>query len=419
MNILTTLFYIITFIVLTAGFLMLVYYPLALIAELRPRHAPVFDTPNPLVSIVVPAYNEEKVIANCVKSIESSSYQNFEIILVDDGSTDQTLQIMRRYENPPRVQVIAQKNSGKAAALNRGFQQAKGEILFFVDADGLFTHSTIREMLNAFTSEKVGAVCGNDYPINQDNAQTKLYCLQTHVGTGFVRRALAEINCLPIVSGNCGAFRRNVLSWPFLRLGKEAEPYINGFIGEDLELTWRIHRAGYRVNFAPHAIVRAEVPSSISALWKQRVRWARGLLQTVNLHKDMFFSTKYGMLGMYLPINFFNMVINPILQLLIVLLVIILAAAGFSPIQLHILSILLWVGLSGALFTVIFSIALDHAWKDLRFFYVIPLWVPYSLMMDAVDIWAIFLELRKAESKWNKFERTGIISGRPTVKPKK
>jgi len=259
----------------------------------------------------------------------------------------------------------------------------------------------------------VGAVCGNDYPLNQNNPLTKLYCLQTHVGTGFVRRALAEINCLPIVSGNCGAFRRSVLAWPFIRLGKEGEPYLKGFIGEDLELTWRVHRAGYRVNFAPRAIVRAEVPSTVKMLWKQRVRWARGLLQTVTLHRDMFFNRKYGMLGWYLPINFFNMVIIPILQLLIVFLVILLAAAGFSPIQLNILNIILWVGLSGALFTVIFSIALDRAWKDLKFFYVIPLWVPYSLLMDVVTIWAIILELSGTEAKWNKFERTGVNSRRP------
>jgi poly-beta-1,6-N-acetyl-D-glucosamine synthase len=406
-------------VVIAAGTIMLVYYPLALIAELRPRHAPVFDTPEPLVSIIVPAYNEEKVIANCVKSIESSGYRNFEIILVDDGSTDQTLQIMRRYENPPQVQVIAQPNGGKASALNHGFQQARGEILFFVDADGIFSHSTIREMLNAFTSKKVGAVCGNDAPRNLNNVITRLYALQTHVGTGFVRRALALINCLPIISGNCGAFRRSVLSWPFLRLGKQGEPYIKGFIGEDLELTWRVHRAGYRVAFAPRAIIRTEVPSSVSALWKQRVRWARGLLQTVKIHREMFFNMKYGMLGLYLPINFFNMVINPILQLLIILLVIIMAAAGFSPIQLDILSLILWVGLGGALFTVFFSIALDRAWKDLKYFYVIPFWVPYSLMMDMVDIWAIILELRGAESRWNKFERTGVISGRPAARNKK
>jgi len=413
MDIVLILFYMITFVVMTEGTLMLAYYPLAIVAELRPRRAPVFDTATPLVSVIVPAYNEEKVIGNCIKSIQSSDYPNFEIILIDDGSTDRTFTVMRRSENPPRVRVITQPNNGKASALNRGFQLAKGEILFFVDADGLFTRSTIREMLSGFTSAKVGAVCGNDHPANLDTLLTKLYCLQTHVGTGFVRRALAEINCLPIVSGNCGAFRRSVLTWPFTRLGGEAEPFVNGFIGEDLELTWRVHRAGYRVNFAPRAIVRAEVPSTVKMLWKQRVRWARGLLQTVNLHRDMFFNFKYGRLGLYLPINFFNMVINPILQLLIIYLLILLVVAGLSPIQLGILNLILWLGLGGALFTVFFSIALNRAWADLKYFYVIPLWVPYSLMMDVITIWAVILELWGTDAKWNKFERTGVISGKP------
>lgn len=414
MNILLTLFYIITYIIIGVGLLMFAYFPLAIIAELRPHHPPVFDSPEPLVSIIVPAYNEEKVIANCVRSIEASHYKNFEIILVDDGSTDQTLQVMRRYENPSQVQVLTQPNSGKAAALNLGFQQSRGEILFFVDADGIFTHSTIQEMLNGFYSQKVGAVCGNDSPVNTNNLLTKLMSLQTHVGTGFVRRALAEVNCLPIVSGNCGAFRRSVMQWPFLPIGKEGEPYKEGFIGEDLELTWRVHRAGYKVNFAPRAIVKAEVPSTVKSLWKQRVRWARGLLQTVVLHWDMFLNRKYGALGFYLPINFFNMVINPILQLLIVFLVILLAIAGFSPVQLKILNLILWFGMAGAIFTVLFSIALDEAWKELKHFYVIPLWVPYSLMMDVVTVWAIILELRGTDAKWNKFERTGIRSGNPT-----
>jgi biofilm PGA synthesis N-glycosyltransferase PgaC len=412
MNTLLVLFSIISFVVIMLGTLMFAYYPLSILAELRPRSTPVFEHSSPLVSIIVPAYNEEKVIADCVKSIGNSNYTNYEIILVDDGSTDQTLQVMRQYENPPVVRVLSQPNSGKAAALNLGFQHAKGEILFFVDADGMFTQSTIREMLNRFTSEKVGAVCGNDAPRNLNNPITKLYALQTHVGTGFVRRALAEINCLPIISGNCGAFRRSVLDNPNVRLGEKGEPYIRGFIGEDLELTWRVHRAGYRVNFAPRAIIQTEVPSSVSALWKQRVRWARGLLQTVRLHGDMFFNPKYGALAFYLPINFFNMVINPILQLLIILLVILLTAAGFSPVPLNFLNIILWLGLGGALFTAFFAIALDGAWKDLKYFYVIPLWVPYSLMMDFVMIWAIILEILGKEAQWNKFERTGVITGR-------
>ena len=436
MNILIAFFYIITLVVVTAGTLMLAYFPLALIAELRPRHAPVFDTPYPLVSIIVPAYNEEKVIANCVNSILTSGYRHYEIILVNDGSSDGTHKEMLKFKDLPQVKVLTQRNAGKAAALNNGFRSSKGEVLFFVDADGIFIPGTIREMLLGFSSAKVGAVCGSDAPVNLDRPLPQLMAIQTHVGTGFVRRALAQINCLPIVSGNVGAFRRSVLEhtmnasgfpirssrdrfWPFLRTRKEGEPFTRGFIGEDLELTWRIHRAGYRVNFAPRAIVRAEVPSTVKNLWKQRVRWARGLLQTVKLHRDMFFNPKYGMLGFYLPINFFNMVIIPVLQLLVIFLVVFLTTVGYSPLQPGILNLLLWVGLTGALFTVLFSVALDRAWKDLKFFYMIPLWVPYSLLMNAVMVWAILLELWGTEAKWNKFERTGVVSGTPASRKEK
>jgi poly-beta-1,6-N-acetyl-D-glucosamine synthase len=429
MNILLAFFNILSLVIISVGALMIAYYPLAILFELRPRKNPVFKTPAPLVSIIVPAYNEEKVIANCVESILASRYKNYEVILVDDGSTDGTLKEMMKHEGAAKVKIIAQPNGGKASALNHGFQLSKGEILFFVDADGIFTPDTIREMLLAFNTAKIGAVCGNDAPVNLDRPLTQLMALQTHVGTGFVRRALAEINCLPIVSGNIGAFRRSVLErtmtpsgfpshsgpdrlWPFLRSRKEGEPLTKGFIGEDLELTWRIHKAGYRVNFAPRAVVLAEVPSTVKALWKQRVRWARGLLQTARIHHKLFFNRKLGPLGWYLPINYFNMVIIPIIQLLVILLVILFAFAGYSPIQPNTLSVILWLGLGGALFTVLFSIALDGALKDLRYFYAVFLWIPYSIMMDLVTIWAIILELRGKKAEWNKFERTGVISRR-------
>jgi cellulose synthase/poly-beta-1,6-N-acetylglucosamine synthase-like glycosyltransferase len=248
-------------------------------------------------------------------------------------------------------------------------------------------------------------------------------CIQTHVGTSFVRRALAQINCLPIISGNIGAFRKIALiqsvagpeneivlsedsNWPENIPG----PFRHGFIGEDLELTWRVHRAGYRVEFAPQAIVLAEVPSTLKALWRQRVRWARGLLQTVSLHKTMFFNFRYGLIGLYLPLNFFNQVITPMLQLILLALFIFLALSGHSPIQFTLVNFLLWFGLITAVFTTILAVILDKAWKDLIYLYILPLWVPYSLFMNAVMIWAIILEIRGTQANWNKLERTGVVS---------
>jgi biofilm PGA synthesis N-glycosyltransferase PgaC len=405
MSLALAVFYSLSFTVFSIGLLTLGYYPLSLIFALRkPSPAMFEDGPNPLVSVIVPGYNESKVVGNCVESILASEYPNFEIILVDDGSTDDTLSVMHSFAIDPRVQVIGKPNGGKASALNAGIAAARGEILFFVDADGLFTPSAIREMLNGFTSEKIGAVCGNDAPVNLDRIQTRLACIQTHVGTGFVRRALALVNCLPIVSGNIGAFRRNVI--------EKTGPFLEGFIGEDLELTWRVHKAGFRVNFAPRAVVLAEVPSTVKDLWKQRVRWARGLLQTISIHKKMMFNPRYGLFGIYLPIIVTSMIIIPLLQLLIVILLPVLVVTGQSPIPLSVFGIIGWLGLIMSLVATVFAIALNHAWKDLRYIYTVLFWVPYSLMMNVVTLWALILEIRGARSEWNKLDRTGVITRR-------
>jgi cellulose synthase/poly-beta-1,6-N-acetylglucosamine synthase-like glycosyltransferase len=433
MNILLVLFYLLSAAVMVSGGLALAYFPLAIFAELRSHRKSMYDHRKPLVSIIIPAYNESKVIVNCIESILSSNYDKVEIILVDDGSSDNTVELMKPYHNPPRVNVIAKPNGGKASALNLGYSQSRGEVLLFVDADGIFTPNTIEEMLRAFVDKKIGAICGMDAPVNLDRLLTRLMSVQAHVGTGLVRRALSELNCLPIVSGNVGAFRRTALERTIPLIQEEdllseikpvrnvepRGPFREGFIGEDLELTWRIHQAGFQVKFAPRALVMAESPSTIKGLWKQRVRWARGLLQTVRLHRDMFFNLKYGPLGLYLPINFYNMVIIPILQLLVVYLIFLFAVTGYSPVSLDLINLIAWTGLVGAMFTTLLAIGLDRSWKDLQYFYVLPLWIPYSLLLNMVMVWAITLELRGVESKWNKVDRTGVVSRRSLVEVQK
>jgi biofilm PGA synthesis N-glycosyltransferase PgaC len=402
MIILAAVFSVVGFTCFAFGALTLVYYPLALIFALRRRKASVFKSGSPLVSIIVPAYNEEKVLARCVDSILASSYPQREVILVDDGSTDGTLREMRAFEGRPGVTVVAKPNGGKASALNAGLLRAKGEILMFVDADGIFGPDTVTEILKGFESERVGAVCGNDAPANLDRLLTRLASLQTHVGTGFARRALSLINCLPVVSGNIGAFRSSVL--------EDTGPFREGFIGEDLELTWRVHRAGYRVAFQPRATVYAECPSTLAGLWKQRVRWSRGLLQSARIHRDMFLNPRYGVFGFYLALNLLAMALIPFLQIASVVLLPLLALLPGSHVTVSILGLVGWFGLAFALLASVFSVILDGAWKDLRYLYIVPLWVPYSLMMDVIVIWALVLELRGSQAHWNKLDRTGVVS---------
>lgn len=392
------------------GLIALFYLPLAILFEFRSSKRP-FPC-KPLVSVIIPAYNEERVIVHCLDSIIGSDYEKLEIIVVDDGSTDHTWQVLG--ENKERWQqagamkeyfrlvILSQGNRGKAAALNHGIAKAKGEFIFLVDADGVFAPAAVGRMLQGFTDRRVGAVCGNDRPVNIHNCQTRWFNLQTHVTTGLVRRALATINCLPIVSGNIGAFRRCVL--------QKVGPLREDLLGEDLELTWRVHQAGYKVNFVPEAIVSAEVPKNLRGLWQQRVRWARGFLQTTKAQRGMLFQKKYAPFSIFLPFNVFSMVGLPLVQLGILILLPVMYALGLDPIPTGIWQLLSWLGLIFAFVITILAIALDRAWSDLKYLYVVPLWAFYSLFLNVVMLWSIILELRKAPSAWNKLERTGIVS---------
>lgn len=396
--------------ILFFGMFKLIYVPLALVFEIRAdyrrraRRTHTLLDERPSVTIVVPGYNEGPVIENCVRSIVTSNYPHLNVILVDDGSTDETYKLMQELAaEHAMVQACTQPNQGKGAALNTGAKLATGDVLLFVDADGIFTANTVEEMLRGFDHPKVGAVCGDDRPVNLDRVQTRFLTVISHVGTGLVRRALHMLRCLPIVSGNIGAFRREALN----RTGLLREDTI----GEDLELTWRMHAAGYRVNFAPLAVVYAESPSTLHGLWKQRVRWARGLLQTMRIHWRLIGNPKHGTFGLFLLYTAVTMVLMPLAQLLVIPVLGALFALGDpTVVPTGAWHVLLWVGLPLALGLAIYAMSLNRALGDLRHAWTLPLWPVYSLLMNFTLVKGLWLELRGAPQRWNKLERTGVVS---------
>ena len=396
---------------LVVGLVRLALLPAALVFERRRRRAdpgpvglgPVFDAV-PFVSVVVPAYNEALLIGNCVRSVLRSDHAPLEVVCVDDGSTDGTYDRMRDLAAAdPRVRALRQGNAGKGAALNTGIAAARGDVLVLVDADGLFRPDTLTRLLRGFRDLRVGAVCGNDRPVNLDRVQTRLLSLISHVGTGLMRRALDVLNCVTVVSGNIGAYRRDVL--------EQVGPLRTDTLGEDLELTWRVHRARYAVTFAPDALVYAESPSTLRGLWRQRVRWARGLLQATALHRSMIGNLRYGTFGAYLLYNTLAQVVGPFLQVLGVVAVTVLVLVddpGWLPGDLW--AWLLAVGLPLSVALLVVAVLLDRAPGDLRRLWTVVLWPPYSALMTLVMLDAARLELGNAENRWNKLERSGTVS---------
>jgi len=418
MAVLTSLAVVFGAMLLVVGIVRLVMTPFALVFDARerrdhrrsPHGLGYFERP-PWVTVVVPAYQEAVVIENCVRSILRTSYPHLDVVCVDDGSSDDTYaRMLRLAAEHPQVTALRQENAGKGAALNTGIAAARGEVLLLVDADGLFGPDTVSELLRGFRDERIGAVCGNDRPVNLDRVQTKLLALISHVGTGLMRRAMDVLRCLPVVSGNVGAFRREVLA--------ATGPLRTDTLGEDLELTWRVYEAGYRVAFAPRALVHAESPSTLRGLWRQRVRWARGLVQATDLHRGMIGNPRYGAFGLYLVWSTLTQLVVPFVQVLfLVLLVVLVLVDGEGWLPASFWAWVVFLGLPLSVGLLLLAVGLDREPRDLRLLWTLPLWPLYSAMMSVVVLDAVRLELRGAENRWNKLERTGTVSVEGLVDP--
>ena len=244
----------------------------------------------PFVSIIVPAYNEEKVICRTINSLLASDYANLEIIVVDDGSTDKTLEVLRdNFSVNRKVAIFTKENGGKAEALNFCLRLAGGEIIIALDADTLFTKHTVSALVRRFADEQIGAVAGNAKVGNRINIVTKWQALEYITSQNLDRRAFASLNCITVVPGSVGAWRHDVLE------------KIGGFsvdtLAEDQDSTIQVRKLGYKIGYEEHAIAWTEAPDSLRGLAKQRFRWSYGTLQCMWKHKRAFLNPRYGTLG--------------------------------------------------------------------------------------------------------------------------
>ncbi|MDH5794100.1 MAG: glycosyltransferase, partial [Candidatus Bathyarchaeota archaeon] len=258
----------------------------------------------PLVTVIVPAYNEEKAIGKTVVALLELSYVNKEIIVVDDGSTDGTFEIAKRHAKNDFTRVVRKPNGGKWDALNTGIKVAKGEFIVCIDADTLLDPDAIHHLIRHFSDPNIAAVAGNVKVGNRRGLLTKLQALEYVVGINLHRRSEANLQNVTVVPGPIGAFRASVL--------KEIGMFEGDTFAEDADITLKILKAGYKTVFETRAIGYTEAPTSMTSLAKQRYRWYRGSLQVLSKHKDMAFNTKYGRTGTFVvPWTIFNGIIYP------------------------------------------------------------------------------------------------------------
>ena len=254
----------------------------------------------PLISIGIPAYNEEEGVIKTIKSLLAADYPNSkkEIIVVNDGSTDNTAKVIRQFiKSHHEVKFISKPNGGKASAVNAALKVAKGEFFAVIDADSRIDRNAIKELLPHFENNKTGAVITR---IRVDTPQSFLERMQRfeYIMSSLTRFMMRNFGTLAITHGVLSMFRTNVLR----KIGGFVQDRNN--ITEDFEIALRLRRAGFVVEMEPNAIGYTSVPQSVRGVWRQRLRWSRGYIHNMLRYKDLFFSEKQGVFGAFqLPMN--------------------------------------------------------------------------------------------------------------------
>lgn len=251
--------------------------------EMLRRGPPVFTSREenslPMISLVVPAFNEGVVIEAAIRSLLLLDYPNYEILVIDDGSTDDTyekaLGVAREAHNIP-VRVVTKRNAGKAEALNTGMSLARGEFILNMDGDSKLSTNTLRVCIRHFDDPKIGAVAGNVKVINRENIWSRIQALEYVEGLAMARKAQSFLRAVNIIPGPLGMFRKSVL--------QQVGGYDHDTFAEDCDLTLKLLMQGWHIAYEPSAVAWVETPSRLLNLLKQRYRWTRGILQATAKH---------------------------------------------------------------------------------------------------------------------------------------
>jgi len=259
---------------------------------LRVLHPPPPVTRPQLISVVIPAHNEEKTIAQCIESVLENEYPWKEVIVVDDGSTDNTYLIASQYTKTGIVKVFRREPASgyRAIAVNYGIFFARGDLILWLDADSVLGREALNWTARYFEDKSIVAAAGNLRVLNRDkNLLTKLQSYEYFLSFEMGRRTQSRLRTLLIIPGGLGAWRKSHLE----SLGR-----IDKALAEDFDTTLKFHKLRERLIFMPEVMSWTEVPETWRDWIRQRIRWARGQLQSLKRHRLLFFKKRFGVPGM-------------------------------------------------------------------------------------------------------------------------
>lgn len=351
----------------------------------------------PCVSVVVPAFNEEKSIQNTIKAILNSDYYDFEVIVVNNNSTDATVGKLDIFKGDTRFRVAKETKQGKYNALNKGFKLAKGNIVVAIDADTVLYSDAISKMISYFTEENITSVAGNIKIGNLNSTLTRLQAIEYIVGLNLDRRAYDLFGSVPVVPGAFGAWRkRDVI---------QAGGYRNDTLAEDAELALRLLRKGKKIVYADDAIGYTEAPTKLKQWLKQRERWTFGILQIMYKNRDMYFKSKYGFVGVFLlpymgGIQLVFMLLAPVFDIAAIITL-------FIYPQIVIYYFLIFVFINLILASIAF--AFEKEKKTWLLLYIPILRVYYQVLWYSNLYRCVYKAIIGKRITWNKLEHKGLV----------
>ena len=351
----------------------------------------------PLVSIIVPCYNEEVGLAKAIDSLRRIDYPNLEILIVDDGSKDDTFKIAKKLEQNYEVRLIHQENAGKSQALNNGIQQALGEYFVCMDADSVLSENLLIDSLPYFEADKnLAAVAGAVQVGNANSLLTKFQKLEYIVGLNFHKMAQSCLNLVTIVPGPIGVFKKEAV----LKVGG----YHTDTYAEDCDLSMRLLMARYNIKYTGKIKARTEAPDNFGQLITQRYRWSRGMIQAIlkstnELTKKFTFRRAFVVSYMFM-----ETVIIPLINFTFVLITLQFALT-YSTTE---LMGPFFIGLTILDMTLIlYSIIAEKELGSLLFLGILNR-LTYGLSLEVIRFFSIIDEIFRLPMKWGNLVRKGM-----------